>query len=117
MKIYPIEKYDFIVIPEKRKVIALTTYAGKVVRGVAKCNPTDTWNEEIGKELAAHRCNIKVAEKREKRATQKLAEAAAVYADAMVEYNRALSYASDATTNKYDAEDALLVFYKDRVAD
>lgn len=58
-----------------RKIIALSTYAGKTVRGVAICSEHDKFNIEKGKALAAARCNEKVAAKRYARANQKLIEA------------------------------------------
>ena len=48
----------------KSKVVAVSTYAGKPVRGIAKCDPKDNFNIEAGKKLAAARCNYKVAVKR-----------------------------------------------------
>ena len=71
---FPIEKYKFIVVNhangEPYKVIALSTYAGKTVRGVATCSEKDKFDLEVGKKLAAARCNSKVAEKRYKRAAE-----------------------------------------------
>ena len=54
------------------KVIAVSTYAGKIVKGYAKCDPRDEYDLELGKKLAAARCNAKVAKKRAKRAAKKL---------------------------------------------
>lgn len=65
---FPIEKYKFYVT--KNKVIAVSTYAGKPVRGVAICADTDNFDVEKGKALAAARCNLKVALKRLDRATE-----------------------------------------------
>lgn len=117
MRDYPIEKYRFIIQPEKRRVIALTRFGGKVVRAEARCNPTDKWDEEIGKKLASHRCNIKVAEKREKRAILKLNEATLAYKKAQAEFNKAMAYATDATEDRYYAEDKLTEFYATEVAE
>ena len=58
--------YRFVVTPTK--VIALSSVAGRTVRGVAKCHPGDSFDEEFGKRLAAARCNKKIAEKRYTRA-------------------------------------------------
>ena len=58
--------YKYVVTPNK--IIALSTYAGRTVRGIAKCHPNDTFNEEFGKTLAAARCNQKIAAKRYARA-------------------------------------------------
>ena len=59
----------------KNKVIAISSFAGKTVRGVAKCAPNDEFNKELGEELAAARCGAKIAEKRLARAGMKLDEA------------------------------------------
>ena len=40
--------------------IAITTYGGRRVRAVAKCAPGDTFNENIGAQLAMARCAQKV---------------------------------------------------------
>lgn len=88
---YPLEKYRFY-SDDNGKVIAVSTYAGRFVRGSAKCAPGDKFNPEIGKQLAAARCNEKIAKKRHERAAAKYVEAvqqatAAVdYAKKMKEY-------------------------------
>jgi len=61
--------YKYVITPNK--VIAISTYCGRTVRGVAKCHPNDVFDEEIGKQLAAARCGKKIAEKRYKRARDK----------------------------------------------
>lgn len=69
---YPLEKYHFY--QNGNKIIAVSTYAGKTVRGVATCHPDDHFDIEMGKKIAAARCNQKVAMKRyanaQKRANQ-----------------------------------------------
>lgn len=57
------------------KVIAVSSFGEQPVKGVAKCDPSDTFSFEIGKELAEARCNLKVATKRAKYAEAKLNEA------------------------------------------
>lgn len=57
------------------KVYCMRYYAGKTVKGIAKCAPADTFNLEDGKKLARARCDAKVAEKRLKRITKKFEEA------------------------------------------
>ena len=54
------------------KIIAVSTYAGKIVRGVAICAPGDDFDLEFGKKLAAARCNEKIAAKRYARASHKM---------------------------------------------
>ena len=82
---FPLEKYKYYVVGEN-KVIAVSTYGGKYVRGVAKCAPGDVFNIEVGKQLAAARCNEKIAKKRHERARQK-------YLDAVKAATEAVNYA------------------------
>ena len=72
------DRYKFVQHTRKDgciEVIAISTFAGKPVRGKAICASDDTFNLEKGKKLAAARCNAKVAEKRYRRAKGKIAEA------------------------------------------
>lgn len=68
---YPISKYKFYQTAN-RDIIAVSSYAGKTVKGVAKLHPYDIFNEEFGKELAVARCAVKVARKRCARAQKKV---------------------------------------------
>jgi hypothetical protein len=47
-------------------VVAVSSYAGEKVRGVAKCAPEDGFDLEKGKKLAIARCALKIAKKRAK---------------------------------------------------
>ena len=73
MNDFPLEKYRYYT--DGNRVIAVSTYAGKTVRGVAVCHPDDTFDLELGTQIAAAKCNAKVAEKRLDRAMTKTAEA------------------------------------------
>ncbi len=90
MKNFPLSKYKFYFAGNK--IIAVSTYAGKLVRGVSICHPEDNFNKNIGMELAAARCNEKVANKRYARAQAqyikacKARDAAIAHVDAMKEY-------------------------------
>ena len=88
------DKYRFYT--SKNKVVAVSTYAGRPVRGVAKCDPIDAFSLEVGKELAAARCNDRVAEKRLKRAQNKLAEATDALIMAQRQYEKMKQYVEDA---------------------
>ena len=68
---YPISKYKFYQTA-KGDIIAVSSYAGKTVKGVAKLHPNDAFDEEFGKELAVARCAVKVAKKRCARAQKKI---------------------------------------------
>lgn len=58
-----------------KMVIAVTTFNGKTVKGIAKCSDQDTFDFEIGKKLAIARCNFKVAQLRQDAAMKKYCEA------------------------------------------
>ena len=87
------------------KVVAVSTYAGKPVRGVAKCDPEDVFSIEDGQKLAAARCNEKIAEKRLKRAKRKYDEACADYLAANKYLGRMSAYLTDAHKSLVDARE------------
>lgn len=78
------------------QVIAVSSFAGKTVRGVAKCNPADNFDSEKGVALATARCGVKIAEKRVKRAYNKVDEAKAAVNAALDHLTEMLKYQSDA---------------------
>lgn len=94
--------YKYIETPNK--VIALSTYAGKTVRGIAKCHPNDTFDVEFGRKLAAARCNAKIAAKRAANARRKYWK----MEDELLEINKAFqkscNYYTDAVAQLKDAE-------------
>ena len=101
MSNFPLEKYRFY--QNGNKIIAVSTYAGRTVRGCAVCHPDDNFDIEVGKRLAAARCNEKIANKRLNRASgkcfdaarelekakQHLADMQEYYNDAFIAYNTA----------------------------
>ena len=89
------KKYTFYVT--KNKVIAVSTYAGKTVKGYAKCDPRDEFDLETGKKLAAARCAERIARKRKNRATNKLAHATIQLLEAERHRDKMLRYCKDAT--------------------
>ena len=81
----------------ENKVVCVSHFAGRAVRGIAKCDTNcDTFNVESGKELSRARCDVKVAEKRVKRAKQKLAEAVNMYEQARKYLDKMHEYSNDA---------------------
>ena len=78
------------------KVIAVSSFAGQTVRGVAKCNPADEFDFEKGAALAAARCGVKIAEKRVKRAYSKVDEAKAAVDAAVFHLSEMMKYEADA---------------------
>lgn len=79
IKEFPLERYRFYINEDARMVVAVSTFAGKPFRGIAKCADKDTWDVEFGKKLAAARCGLKIARERVK------------YAKEITEFGRSLS--------------------------
>lgn len=77
------------------KVIAVSSFAKKPVKGVAKCNPNDEFDLESGKKLAAARCNQKIAKKRLARATKEYGKAAKAADEACAWFDRMREYYMD----------------------
>lgn len=102
---YSLEKYKYYFMKPKNEVdayhvIAVSSYAGKTVRGVAKCDPKDKFDIEKGKQLAAARCQAKVSTKRLKRATKKLDEALLALEKAQKFYDDMTVYFNDSARDK-----------------
>lgn len=100
---YPIEKYQFKTYEQKNEdgsvstvVLAITRYAGKFVKGVAKCMSTDPFDLEVGKKLAAARCDFKVCHKRLGRARDKKHEINLEIEKLSTKYTAAHKYYTDA---------------------
>lgn len=73
-------KYTYNVDLKGNKIVCVSHYAGKAVRGVAKCDTQyDEFNVETGMELAKLRCDQKIAKKRVKNLSNKLHSAIETY--------------------------------------
>ena len=59
----------------KNVVSAISSFAGKIVKGSAKCDPQDEFDRNYGERLALARCNTKVSKRRVAQAKAKLQEA------------------------------------------
>lgn len=81
------------------RIAAVSSFAGKPVKGYADCHPNDEFDVEYGQALAAARCAEKIAAKRCKRAYNKVDEAKAQVAAAMVHLEKMMKYESDAEAN------------------
>ena len=106
---YTLDRYRYYK-GKDNKIIAVSSYAGKPVRGTAKCDPRDEYNEESGKKLAALRCNLKVATKREARAKKMRQEAQKQLQAAQSRYDKMNKYFSDSYMKKKVAERDLIDF-------
>lgn len=106
---YPLDRYRYYK-DKGNKIIAVSSYAGKTVKGVAKCDPRDEYNEESGKKLAALRCNLKVATLREARAKKMMFEAQKQLNAAQNRYDKMSKYFTDSYMRKAIAENELITF-------
>jgi hypothetical protein len=92
---YPFSKYKFYTTPDNT-TIAVSTYAGKTVKGIAKMDPRDKFDAEYGKQLAAARCAMKVAKKRKNRADRQVSKAYAEMNKAYRLVEKMKAYQNDA---------------------
>lgn len=102
-------KYVFSHGPNKDGVdviCCVSHFAGKPVRGFAKCNPIDQFDLEKGMQLAQLRCDAKIAEKRVKRAQQKFSEAGDKVVAAQRHAVDMQAYLNDALADLIRATDA-----------
>lgn len=102
---FPIEKYK--IIKHDNEVIAISTYAGKTVKGIAKCDPRDGFDADFGEDLAIARCAAKIAIKRQKRAQKCLAVAEANLAEAQRWVAKMTDYCTDSIEAANDAINTL----------
>lgn len=86
------------------KVVAVSSYAGRPVRGVAKCDPRDDFNLEKGRELAKARCDVKIAQKRAERSNKCYNEAVQALHSAEKKVDQMQDYFDDSHEALLDAE-------------
>lgn len=91
-------EYKYKIDEKKRTIVAMSTFAGKVIAGVARCAPTDEFDIETGKKIAAARCSVKVAEKRMKRANYCMADATAGLAWFQKRFEQMRKYQDDSVS-------------------
>lgn len=107
--------YQFFVAG--KKTICVSSFAGKPVKGVAKCDPSDGFDEVYGKQLAQARCDVKVAKKRFQRALKLATEAAEAVRLAQKRHHKMLQYLSDACADVDDALEVLKACKQNRAED
>ena len=78
------------------RIVAVSSFAGKPVKGYADLHPMDEFDIEYGQALAAARCAEKIAAKRCKRAYNKVDEATAQVNTAMAHLQKMMQYEADA---------------------
>ena len=97
------KKKNYKIYTHNNEVIAVTSFARRPVRAVAKCDPRDTFNVEFGKALAVARCDVKVADKRLAAAKKRLDKANEAMIAAKREMDAAKEYFNLAQTEYVDA--------------
>lgn len=97
------KKKNYKVYTHGNEVVAVTSFARRPVRAVAKCDPRDTFNVEFGKALAVARCDVKVADKRLVAAKKRLDKANEAMIAAKRELDAAKEYFNLAQTEYVDA--------------
>lgn len=101
-KEYNGHKYTIYTTNNEKTVFAIASFAGKSVRGVAKCDPEDTPDIEKGAEIAILRCDLKITLKKIARGIKKIEAAEAEIARANEKYAKALKYLEDAEKSLED---------------
>ena len=101
-------KYQFYYNEDKHSVVCTTVYKCKTIRAIAKCDPEDMFNLEVGKKIAYLRCKYKFARK-------KLAHAQAVYRDSLNKHakskrnlDRASEFVTDSINQLHEAHSDLV---------
>lgn len=88
----------------ENRVYCMTYYAGKTIKGVAKRDPEDEFDLEVGKKLAKARCDYKLAKAKYKRKTERRMIADKELIVALEHASNALKYQTEAKTALDDAE-------------
>ena len=78
------------------RIAAVSSFAGKPVKGYADCHPNDEYDMTYGRKLAAARCAERIAAKRCNRAYNKVDEAKALVNAAMAHLQKMMQYEADA---------------------
>ena len=99
--------YQYYVDEKNRMVIAVCRYAGRNVRGTAKCSPDDEFDLELGKTLAKARCEEKKAKIKIQNASAKYMAAADEFQKAKRQLNKMRTYFMDAVDQHDDAVEAV----------
>lgn len=101
------DNYNFYHNPNNGIVVCTTFYKGKLIRGIAKCAPEDSFDLNIGKQLAYLRCVKKFALKKYNHATEVFDIADMNLDMAQKKYCKALAFTLDAGKQLNSVEEAL----------
>ena len=101
------ETYRYYLDMESKAISAVSTFAGEPVIGVARCKPDEEFSIDLGKALAAAKCNKKIAIKREKYAKKRFKEATQKLHEAYLHYLKMMNYVKDAHDRNSSASERL----------
>lgn len=107
-------KENYVYIKSDDCLSAGARFAGNWVWGHAKCHPDDIYDEDFGKNLAAARCNAKIADLRFKRACAKYHEKMLATKQADKEFHDACDYLTNAYELRKQARYRVYALDKER---
>ena len=107
------KKYQFHYNPGTQTVVCTTFYKGQTVRGVAKCNPDDNFDIDVGKKLALLRCRQKLARKKIKRARKVYDDALCAEIKAKHNFGKATDFLNDSAYQLDLATNELINFERE----
>ena len=99
------------------RIAAVSSFAGKPVKGYADCHPNDEFDLEYGRALAAARCAEKIAAKRCNRAYSKVDEAKALANAALAHLQKMMKYEADAEASYNIASYELAMILDEKACD
>ena len=99
--------YNFYQSPSDRSVICTTYYKGQIIKGIAKCDPADTFDLERGKELAYLRCRKKLLKRKVDRAVDVYSQTVEAVCTANKRRQRAIEFFNDASNEYKEITQAL----------
>jgi hypothetical protein len=104
------KKYHFYYNEANLTVVCTTMYKGQLVRGIAKCDPDDNFNIDLGKTLAYMRCKVKFARKKFKHSLRASNEAFVAANRAKYNLDKAREFMCDSEMQLTSAIDELKEF-------
>lgn len=99
---FPKEKYKYFT-NDADTVIAEQTFAGKKYRGKAVASDSDEFNPQIGMDIAAAKCDVKICKARVNYAKKRLEFAKEYLKIATEEYEKMSSYFDDSADEYFEA--------------
>lgn len=99
---FPVDKYKYFT-NNKDLVVAEQTFAGKKYRGSAVLKEPDEFNYEIGKQIAAAKCDLKICEARYHYAKKREEYAKRLLEFAISEAEKASDYTEDSSREYFES--------------